>query len=61
VELSCGEFGRRARPILEWSRARECRHFVYVIDEKHTTKLAFKRQLRCVEGYFYTAGALDPG
>src|SRR5206468_5402759 len=54
LHLSREEFGRRAAPVLAWSKAQnpECRQYVYIIDEAET-KQAFKRNLLFVEDYFY--------
>jgi hypothetical protein len=50
--LSRQEFGRRAAPILAWSDAQECRHYVFVRDDARS-KDAWKKQLESVEGHFY--------
>jgi len=46
------EFAARAAPILAWSEAQDCRHYV-TIEDQATSKAAFKRNLLTVEGYFY--------
>ena len=51
--LSTAEFRRLARPILDWSKARGCRHFVRIHDEPATSKRAFKQGLLTIEAYFY--------
>lgn len=52
--MSLAEFGRRAGPILTWSKQQkpECRHYAYVVDEAETKK-AFKDNLFAIEDSFY--------
>jgi len=47
------QFLRLAKPLYDWSVARECRHFVRVRDDPATSKRRFKQGLRTVEAYFY--------
>lgn len=44
---------QKVAPVFAWSKEHECRHFVRIKDDKHTSKEAFKRQMLAVEAYFY--------
>ena len=43
----------QVEPVFAWSKAHDCRHFVRIKDDQHTSKEAFKRQMLAVEAYFY--------
>lgn len=44
---------KKVQPVFAWSKARGCRHFVRLKDDKSTSKAAFKRQMLIIEDYFY--------
>jgi hypothetical protein len=52
-------FSERAWPILAWSNAESCRHYVRIYDEAET-KDGFKRTLLTVEQFFYKYLVLEP-
>ena len=45
-------FRAHAKPVLDWSNAQNCRHYVRIFDQAET-KPAFKSQLLAVEDSFY--------
>jgi len=48
------DFGKNAEPILNWSKEKECRHYVKIIDNTApTSKVKYKRMKKIVEDYFY--------
>jgi len=52
--MSLSDFGKNAEPILNWSKEKECRHYVKIIDNTApTSKVKYKRMKKIVEDYFY--------
>ena len=52
--MSLSDFEKNAEPILNWSKEKECRHYVKIIDNTApTSKVKYKRMKKIVEGYFY--------
>ena len=52
--MSLSDFEKNAEPILNWSKEKECRHYVKIIDNTApTSKEKYKRMKKIVEGYFY--------
>jgi hypothetical protein len=52
--MSLSDFEINAEPILNWSKEKECRHYVKIIDNTApTSKVKYKRMIKIVEGYFY--------
>ena len=52
--MSLSDFEKNAEPILNWSKEKECRHYVKVIDNTApTSKIKYKRMKQIVESYFY--------
>jgi len=52
--MSLSDFGKNAEPILNWSKEKECRHYVKIIDNTApTSKVKYKRMKKNVEDYFY--------
>ena len=52
--MSLSDFGKNAEPILNWSKEKECRHYVKIIDNTEpTSKVKYKSMKKIVEGYFY--------
>lgn len=52
--MSLSDFGKNAEPILNWSKEKECRHYVTIIDNTApTSKVKYKRMKKIVEDYFY--------
>lgn len=51
---SLSDFEKNAEPILNWSKEKECRHYVKIIDNTApTSKVKYKRMKKIVEDYFY--------
>lgn len=53
LSLTQKQLQRQVAPVFAWSKAHNCRHFVRIKDDTHTSKEAFKRQMLAVETYFY--------
>lgn len=52
--MSLSDFEKNAEPILNWSKEKECRHYVKIIDNTApTSKVKYKRMKKIVEDYFY--------
>jgi len=51
--LTQQQLQQRLKPILNWSKAHGCRHFVRIKDDQYTSKQAFKQQMLIIEDYFY--------
>ena len=52
--MSLSDFEKNAEPILNWSKEKECRHYVKIIDNTApTSKEKYKKMKKIVEGYFY--------
>lgn len=52
--MSLSDFEKNAEPILNWSKEKECRHYVKIIDNTEpTSKVKYKSMKKIVEGYFY--------
>lgn len=51
--LTAQQLQHQVEPVFAWSKAHDCRHFVRIRDDRHTSKEAFKRQMLAVEAYFY--------
>ncbi len=51
--VTVNQLQQQVLPIFAWSKEHDCRHFVRIKDDKHTSKKAFKRQMLAVESYFY--------
>lgn len=52
--MSLSDFEKNAEPILNWSKEKECRHYVKIIDNTApTSKVTYKRMKKIVEDYFY--------
>ncbi len=51
--LALDDFSTLAAPIFQWSKSRECRHFVRIRDDPTTSKRAFKKALLTIESVFY--------
>ena len=52
--MTLADFARKSAPILSWSKEKECRHFVKIIDNTSpTSKIKYKKMKRKVEDYFY--------
>lgn len=51
--LTPEQLQQQVKPIFTWSKQHECRHFVRIKDDPHTSKNAFKQKMRAVEAYFY--------
>jgi hypothetical protein len=52
--MSLSDFEKSAEPILNWSKEKECRHYVKLIDNTApTSKVKYKRMKKIVEDYFY--------
>ena len=52
--MSLSDFEKNAEPILNWSKEKECRHYVKIIDNTApTSKVKYKRMKKIVESYFY--------
>ena len=46
-------FKSKVEPVYQWSKARDCRHFVKIHDDPMTTKHTFKKALLTIESVFY--------
>ena len=51
--ITMQQLKQRVKPVFAWSKAHECRHFIRIKDDKHTSKKAFKQQMLAIETYFY--------
>jgi vacuolar-type H+-ATPase subunit I/STV1 len=52
--ISLSDFEKNAEPILNWSKEKECRLYVKIIDNTApTSKEKYKRMKKIVESYFY--------
>ena len=51
--ITVQQLKQRVKPVFDWSKAHECRHFIRIKDDKHTSKQAFKQQMLAIETYFY--------
>ncbi len=52
--MTLADFARKSAPILSWSKEKECRHSVKIIDNTSpTSKIKYKKMKRKVEDYFY--------
>jgi hypothetical protein len=52
--MSLSDFGKNAEPILNWSKEKECRHYVKIIDNTApTSQVKYTRIKKIVEDYFY--------
>ena len=51
--LTVAQLQQQVKPVFAWSKTHDCRHFVRIKDDRHTSKEAFKRQMLAVEAYFY--------
>ncbi|PKM12869.1 MAG: hypothetical protein CVV13_03945 [Gammaproteobacteria bacterium HGW-Gammaproteobacteria-3] len=51
--LSFQAFSAQTDSVYQWSKARECRHFVRIHDDPQTTKRSFKNALLTIESVFY--------
>ncbi|HYX06569.1 MAG TPA: hypothetical protein VE912_07525, partial [Bacteroidales bacterium] len=50
--MSLSDFGKNAEPILNWSKEKECRHYVKIIDNTSpTSKVKYKRMKQIIESY----------
>jgi len=52
-KLDQQQMRKLVKPIFNWSKAHECRHFIRIKDQKETSKQAFKQQMLVIEDYFY--------
>jgi multidrug efflux pump subunit AcrA (membrane-fusion protein) len=52
-KLDQQQMRKLVKPIFNWSKSHECRHFIRIKDQKETSKQAFKQQMLVIEDYFY--------